>query len=362
MEFNIFKRVVLFFTVFVFISCSKEDLIINDTNEMSFEDSSIELEPIIELDPLIEFDFSTSPIDLLGTDAQFVSDIPYDEFDKTRFDFFMPNSSAPTGLAIFIHGGGFIAGDKSFIYNSTNSAHVINLLENNIAVASINYRLLDQQFETEGVLKCLHDARRAVQFIRFIHNELNIDKNNIVLYGSSAGAGISLWLGVHNDFRDESNVDPVLRESSRVKGVSLGGVQASYDIENRWVHDVLGEFDTTWEDLILEFGTERFFQFYGVHTIEEYNSPAIDRYRKDVDMLSMLSTDDPEIWVENTHYENTEPHTLNSLVHHPYHAKAVKDYADAVGVPNVSYYGNPILYSDPSDEAYIDFIIRKINE
>ncbi len=360
MDFIKNKSLVLFITVFSLISCSKVDLVIDDVNEMSFEDDYIESIPTIESNPL--FEFSTPPIDLLGIDALFISDIPYDEFDKTRFDFFMPNSPTPTGLAIFIHGGGFVGGDKNFIYNPSNAAGVLNLLENNIAVASINYRLLDQEFETDGVLKPLNDAKRAVQFIKHIHNELNIDKENIVLYGSSAGAGISLWLGVHDDFIDENNEDPVLTESSRVKAVSLGGVQASYNIESRWPTEVLEEFNTTWEDLIVNFGTEKFFQFYGVQTMEEYNSPEIERYRKDVDMLAMFSIDDPEIWVENTYYENTEPQTLNSLVHHPYHAKVIKEYADAVGISNVTYYGNPIIYSDPSNEGYIDFIIRKINE
>ena len=75
------------------------------------------------------------------------------------------------------------------------------LLNNNIAVATINYRLLTEN-ETEGILKCLNDSKRALQYIRYIHNELNIDKSNVGLYGGSAGAGTVFWLGTNDDMKD----------------------------------------------------------------------------------------------------------------------------------------------------------------
>ena len=106
----------------------------------------------------------------------------------------MPNSTNPTALVIFIHGGGFDGGDKAFAYNSDYPEQIVELLANNIAVATINYRLLGAN-ETVGVLKSLNDSKRAVQYIRHIHESLNIDKNRIGLFGVSAGGSTSLWIG-----------------------------------------------------------------------------------------------------------------------------------------------------------------------
>lgn len=319
-------------------------------------------EPIISSEePLIELEYATPPFNLQGVEARFAENIPYDEYEDTEFDVLLPNSTSPTALVIFIHGGGFTGGDKQFAYSSDYQESVIELLSNGIAVATINYRLLETN-ETVGVLKSLNDAKRAVQYLRYIHSELNIDKDKIGLFGSSAGASTSLWIATNDDFQDINNTDPVLRQSTRVKGVALRATQSSLDIENRWINDVFEDFGSSWEDLRVEYGEEALFNFYGISSWEEYASPAIDQYRKSVDMLSLLSADDPEIWVTNTGGHNNKPETQGSFNHHPFHAREIKEFADAVGVPTVAKYGKPVLFSDPSNEGFVEFFIRKLGE
>jgi pimeloyl-ACP methyl ester carboxylesterase len=308
--------------------------------------------------------FAASPIDLQGIDAVFAGDIHYDTHAETTFDIFMPASAAPTGLVIYIHGGGFRTGDKSWIYSgSTFPDDIREFLAAGVAVATINYRLLVRD-ETKGILKPLHDARRALQFIRFVHKPLNIDKRDIVLYGSSAGAGIALWLAANDDMRTLSPTDPVAGESTRVKGVALHATQASYDMERRWVDDVFADFGVTWEDATRITSEERIFQFYGVGSWPEYESPAIDAYRQQVDMLSLLSPGDPEIWILNDSNGNGNglPTTEDHANHHPFHAREIKQYADAAGVPTVCRYGMPVLYSDPEFGDYVPFLMRKLGE
>lgn len=340
------KFTIYLISIAVLLSCSSDD-----ANTVA---------PVTQT-PLIELEFSASPIDVENTGAQFAGDIPYDQYDNTTFDIFLPPSTDPTGLVIFIHGGGFTGGGKSFIYSDNYEAEVIDLLNNGIAVATINYRLLVDG-DTDGVLKCLNDSKRALQYIRYIHNELNIDKDKIVLFGSSAGASTSLWLASNDDLRDLSNADPVLQESTRVKGIALNATQSSLDIETRWIGDVFEEFEVTLDDIITEFGEARVFNFYGINSLEAYDTPEIDAYRQQVDMLGMLTSDDPEIWVSNTGTQNSAPMTTGSFNHHPFHAREIKAFADAVGVPTVAKYGNPILYSDPSNESFVDFLLRKLNE
>ena len=312
-------------------------------------------------DPLIELQFTDSPINLQGTDALFAENIAYDQYDKTTFDIFLPISQTPTGLVIFIHGGGFTGGDKTFIYNSNFENEVIDFLAAGIAVATINYRLIEFG-DNEGVLKSLNDSKRALQYIRYIHNELNINKEDIVLFGSSAGASTALWLATNDDLNSPEATDLVLRESTRVKGIALNATQSSLDIETRWLGNVFADFDVTLDTIIEAYGEDTVYGFYGVSSQVEYQTPEIEAYRQRVDMLSLLSSDDPEIWVMNTGGHNNEPMTTSSFNHHPFHAKEIKAFADAVGVPNVTTYGNPILYSDPGNEDYVTFLLRKLNE
>ncbi|MFT5823036.1 MAG: para-nitrobenzyl esterase [Crocinitomix sp.] len=313
--------------------------------------------------PTLELEYSESPIDLGDIDANFVKNIPYDSKSKTKFDIFLPNSVTPTALVIYTHGGGFLGGTKenAYLLNPWPD-NIRDLLANNIAFATISYSLLEEEGEEEGIIKALHDVRRALQFIRYYAVSLNLDKSKVVLSGGSAGAGTSLWIAFNDDMKDLTNSDPVLKESTRVLGVALSQTQSSYDLEERYINDVFDEYSLSWDDMVDNFGY-RIFQFYGVTNISEYNTPEIDAYRNTVDMLGLMSADDPELWVSNTGTDVIYPSDETTLNHHAYHARALKERADLIGIPNVCYYGkDPIIYSDPSGEDFISFCIRKLTE
>ena len=312
---------------------------------------------------LIDIKFSTSPIELGNIDAQFAADIPYDEDEKNTFDIFIPTSSSQTGLVIFIHGGGFVGGDKNFIYNGDDVDAVRKLLTNGFAVASINYRLFeDSGYETEGVLKSLNDSKRAIQYIRYISNELNINKNNIVFFGESAGAGTALWLGANDDFADPNDQNPILQESTRVKGIALRETLCSYNFEDKWINDAFIDFGIPWVALFGGFNAQ-ILQFYGVSSNVEYESTEIDEYRDEVDLLELFSDDDPEIWASNNRRANTVPTDENEFTHHPFHVREIQEYALAAGITITCEYGNPIIFQDQNfEENYVDFLIRKLNE
>jgi len=321
--------------------------------------------------PSLNITYTTSPIDLQGLDAKFAKDIAYDDKARTQFDIWLPNSNTLTGLVIYVHGGGFTSGDKDFVYTVQAGgawdfpSDIRYLLQNKIAFASIRYTYLNNTGETEGVKKPMSDVRRALQFIRSWSNDFNIDKNKIILAGNSAGAGTSLWIAFNDDFADAQNQDPVLRESTRVKGVVARETQSSYNIEDRWVNDVFIDYNITWQTILAN-ETGNIQKIYGVSTTAQYESSSIDTYRTDVDMLNLMSVDDPEIWVNNTLRDVVNPYNpYNGDIpsHHAFHARALKQRADAVGINNVTFYGkNPILYTDPSNETWTQFCVRKINE
>ncbi|HRE57489.1 MAG TPA: alpha/beta hydrolase [Candidatus Kapabacteria bacterium] len=315
--------------------------------------------------------FSSSPFDLQGINAKFAKDIIYDTKERTQFDIWLPNSNTPTGLVIYVHGGGFTSGDKDFVYSVQSGgawdfpSDIRFLLKNNIAVATVRYTLLNPTGEKEGIKKPMSDVRRALQYIRYRASDFNINKDNIIVAGNSAGAGTSLWIALHNDFADSENSDPVLRQSTRVKGVVARETQSSYDIEGRWAKDVFPDYNLTWSQILAN-ETGNIQKLYGVSSLAQYESPAIDAYRNEVDMLSLLSSDDPELWINNTLRDVVNPYNpfiADIPSHHAFHARALKQRADAVGVKNISYYGkNPLLYSDPGNETWTEFCKRKINE
>lgn len=321
--------------------------------------------------PSSNITFSDSPFDLQGINAKFAKDIAYDNKARTQFDVWLPNSNIPTGLVIYVHGGGFTSGDKDFVYSVQSGGawdfptDIRYFLQNNIAFATIRYTYLNNTGESEGVKKPMSDVKRALQYIRSRASDFNIDKSKIVLAGNSAGAGTSLWIALNNDFADVQNSDPVFRESSRVKGVVARETQASYNIEERWVNDVFSDYNITWSQILAN-ETGNIQKIYGVSSTAQYESAAIDVYRAEVDMLSLITIDDPEIWINNTlrSVENPyNPYNQDIPSHHAFHARELKERADAVGVKNVTYYGkNPILYSDPSNESWTQFCRRKINE
>ncbi len=337
------------FLIFIAIGCSKK------------QDTSVT--------PATNISYSNSPFDLQGINAKFAKDLSYDSKPRTQFDIWTPNSSTPTGLVIYVHGGGFTSGDKDFVYTAQSGgawdfpSDIRFLLQNNIAFATIRYTLLNTTGETEGIKKPMNDVKRALQYLRYKASEFNIDKNKIILSGNSAGAGSSLWIAFNNNFADASNSDPVLRESSRVRGVAVRETQASYNIEDKWVNNIFADYNLSWSEILAN-ETGNIQKIYGVSSTAQYQSPAITAYRTEVDMLALLTADDPEIWMNNTQREVVHPYSGPEIsTHHAFHVRELKKRADAVGVKNISYYGrNPILYAHPSNETWTQFCKRKINE
>jgi acetyl esterase/lipase len=127
-----------------------------------------------------------------------------------------------------IHGGGWKVGSKERIGKNID---VNALLKAGISVVAINYRLIKLSApDSEPPVKApLHDAARALQFVRSKAAEWNIDKNRIGAAGGSAGACSSLWLAFHDDLADPKSADPVAREFSRLTCAAVSAPQTTLD-------------------------------------------------------------------------------------------------------------------------------------
>jgi acetyl esterase/lipase len=154
------------------------------------------------------------------------ANVAYGTHERQVLDFYKADSDRPTPLVFFIHGGGWVAGDKK------NPGGVKDYLAAGISVVSINYRY-SWQAQLAGVKPPvewpLRDAARALQFVRSKAGEWNIDKTRIGASGGSAGACSSLWLAFHDDLADPKSSDPVARESTRLWCAAVTGAQTSLD-------------------------------------------------------------------------------------------------------------------------------------
>ena len=155
-----------------------------------------------------------------------LANVPYGTHERQVMDFYKAKSDHPTPLLFYIHGGGWMAGDKARV------ANVQDFLAAGISAVSINYRYVSQAKAagvTPPVKASLHDAARALQFVRSKAAEWNIDKTRIGASGGSAGACSSLWLAFHDDMADPKSSDPIARESTRLLCAAVRAPQTTLD-------------------------------------------------------------------------------------------------------------------------------------
>src|SRR5580704_383283 len=93
-------------------------------------------------------------------------DVHYGPHERNVLDFWQAESKQPTPVLVSIHGGGFVAGNKS-----VQPQLLKGCLDSGISVAAINYR-----YSTQAIAPApFHDGARAVQFLRSKAKEWNID-------------------------------------------------------------------------------------------------------------------------------------------------------------------------------------------
>ena len=155
-----------------------------------------------------------------------LGDLAYGEHPRQVLDFYRAQSGSPAPLLFFIHGGGWMAGDKSKV------ANLDKFLDAGVSVVSINYRYVSQAYDLgikPPVQAPLQDAARALQFVRSKAEEWNIDPKRIGASGGSAGACSCLWLAFHDDLANPKSGDPIARQSTRLTCAAVTGAQTTLD-------------------------------------------------------------------------------------------------------------------------------------
>ena len=273
------------------------------------------------------------------------ADVHYGPHERNVLDFWQAKSTHPAPVVVFIHGGGFVAGDKS---KARGDRLLTECLDAGVSYAAINYR-----YRTSAPIQdVLRDCARAIQFIRSKAGEWNVDQKRIAAYGGSAGAGTSLWLAVHGDLADPGSPDPVLRESSRLAAAGAAACQFSYDILE-W-DKLFGAANQKYQDIGERPG------FYGFKTEEELLGPAGQKVRADCDMRGLISKDDPPVFL-NSGMPGGDITSRGHLLHHPKHALAIRDRCRELGVGVVAQIPALNIQPQPGDPQNLrEFLFKHL--
>jgi acetyl esterase/lipase len=130
-----------------------------------------------------------------------------------QLDLWVPPTEAPAPLVVWIHGGGFMFGDRRYLPETLRPNQVFDaLLQAGLAVAPIDYRhALEAPFPAQ-----LLDAKAAVRYLRAHADELGISTERIGVAGESAGAHIAALVGLTAHRPDLEGTHGVLGQSSAV--------------------------------------------------------------------------------------------------------------------------------------------------
>ncbi len=242
-----------------------------------------------------------------------LADVHYGPHARNVLDLWKAKSDKPTPLVVYIHGGGFHAGSKESV-----SPVLLRLLGQGISIMAVNYR-----FSPEVTFPAHYmDCARAIQYARLHAQEWNVDPARIAATGGSAGAGTSLWIGFHDDVADANNSDPVLRQSTRLSCMAVGGAQSTYDpfTIKEWVSEV-----TTRHPV--------FESFYGLKR-EQFDTPAAREIFRLAAPITYLTKDDPPVYA--FYKEPRGPIAADAKpgagIHHIIFGLKLKEQMDRLGI------------------------------
>lgn len=269
-------------------------------------------------------------------------EIPYGPHERNVLDFWQAAADEPAPLVLVIHGGGWNGGSKEMLNRHIDP---FALLDAGISIAAINYRLIPQSTETPPVKAPMHDAARALQFLRSKAAEWKIDPTRIGATGGSAGGCTSLWLAYRDDLADPESDDPVARQSTRLTCAAVKFPQTTLDPAQmkEWIPNS-------------RYGGHAFGKKDFAHFLAERKNilPWIAEYSP----YDLASKDDPPVAL----YYPTPPamgEAQNDPTHSANFGVGLKRRCDELGIPcEFVHTGN----DEEQRKARTEFLIRHLNK
>jgi len=118
-------------------------------------------------------------------DVKIERDVKYGAADRNLLDIFMPETASPARpVLIYVHGGGFVAGNKRTPGSPFNDHVMLWAVKNGFVGVNMTYRLAPQATWPAGS----EDLAAAIQWVSDKIGERGADPARIYMMGHSAGA------------------------------------------------------------------------------------------------------------------------------------------------------------------------------
>jgi acetyl esterase/lipase len=272
-----------------------------------------------------------------------LTNVKYGTHERNVLDFWEAKSDAPTPLLIFIHGGGWHGGEKSELPRKLLDF----MLAHGVSVASINYRYTSMALLPAPV----HDAARAVQFLRSRAAEWRLNAKHFAAYGISAGATSSLWLAYHDDLADPASADPIAKMSTRLQAAV--GMSPQTCLEPQII--------TTWVgDQVL--AHPMIARAVGAKKLDELKNPRPEwiALLHEFSAITHVSAGDPPVLISNPKMDPLPATSAGMAIHHAIFGVKLKEKADAAGVKCILRLEDKADDSVPTPEQFLlDHLIAK---
>ncbi|MCD1118083.1 alpha/beta hydrolase [Chryseobacterium turcicum] len=127
----------------------------------------------------------------VGKDSQKIYNLKYGEHKRQKMDVFLPAEyPQDSPVILIVHGGAWKYGRKEHMIQIQKM-----LFENNIPSINMNYRLVSKHFTYKNQLE---DIDSVIEKFNALSKNAELQPNNYILLGESAGGHLALLYGYQN--------------------------------------------------------------------------------------------------------------------------------------------------------------------
>jgi arylformamidase len=201
----------------------------------------------------------------------------FDGTSRQKLDVFSPREAQDRPIVIFVHGGGWMLGDKNLFGLYRNIGRFF--AQHGIVAVMVNYRLSPLVKHPEHV----RDVARAFAWVRKHGRDYGGDSDQIILAGHSAGAHLVALLATNPRFLQDPELKLQDKDRAAVRGViAVSGVYRVPDPDE--FTEMMSEMYTSLQSM-----------GGSVAVASATVMPRLMRSSKEINPFRMIFGDDPDV-------------------------------------------------------------------